>query len=62
MAETLEDVLARRTRALFLNAPAALQMAPRVAELMAAEKQAADGWVEAQLADFRNVAQGYLVP
>ena len=37
MARTVEDVLARRTRALFLNAPAAVEMAPEVARLMAAE-------------------------
>src|ERR1700691_3022562 len=37
MARTVEDVLARRTRALFLNAKAAVAMAPRVAELMARE-------------------------
>ena len=35
MARTVEDVLARRTRALFLNATAAAEMAPRVAELLA---------------------------
>jgi glycerol-3-phosphate dehydrogenase len=29
MARTVEDVLARRTRALFLNAKAAIRMAPR---------------------------------
>ena len=37
MARTVEDVLARRTRALFLNARAALAMAPAVADLMASE-------------------------
>src|SRR6185503_2974897 len=37
MARTVEDVLARRTRALFLNARAAVEMAPRVAELLARE-------------------------
>ena len=36
-AMTVEDVLARRWRALFLNARAALQMAPRVAEIMRGE-------------------------
>jgi glycerol-3-phosphate dehydrogenase len=61
MAETVEDVLARRTRALFLNAPAALQMAPRVAQWMAHERQAPPGWGDEQLAAFRNVAQGYLI-
>src|SRR5271165_1282984 len=37
MARTVEDTLARRTRALFLNARAAMEMAPRVAGLVAAE-------------------------
>jgi glycerol-3-phosphate dehydrogenase len=37
MARTVEDVLARRMRALFLNARAALEMAPTVVELMAGE-------------------------
>ena len=37
MARTVEDVLARRTRALFLNARAAAAMAPEVARLMAGE-------------------------
>ncbi len=37
MARTVEDVLARRTRALFLNAKAAIRMAPRVAKTLARE-------------------------
>ena len=61
MAETVEDVLARRTRALFLNAPAALEMAPRVAQLMAAERGATAAWAEEQVAAFREVARGYLI-
>ena len=44
MARTVEDVLARRTRALFLNAGAALRMAPAVAELMARELGRDEGW------------------
>ncbi len=59
MARTVEDVLARRTRALFLNARAALEMVPAVASLMAPEL----GWDEAatakQLAAFRNLAANY---
>jgi glycerol-3-phosphate dehydrogenase len=59
MARTIEDVLARRTRALFLNARAAMAMAPAVAELMGSEL----GWDEAtcakQLAAFREVASNY---
>jgi len=61
MARTVEDTLARRTRALFLNARAALAMAPEVADLMAAEL----GWDEAtrtqQLAAFRDVASNYVL-
>ena len=37
MARTVEDVLARRTRALFLNTAAAVEMAPAVAALLEAE-------------------------
>jgi glycerol-3-phosphate dehydrogenase len=61
MARTVEDVLARRTRALFLNARAALEMAPAVADLMSSEL----GWNEAtctkQLAAFRDVASNYVL-
>jgi glycerol-3-phosphate dehydrogenase len=61
MARTVEDVLARRTRALFLNARVAVEMAPMVADLMASEL----GWDEAcrnqQLATFLQVASNYLL-
>jgi glycerol-3-phosphate dehydrogenase len=61
LALTLEDVLARRTRALFLNAQAALRMAPRVAALMAQELGRDCQWQAAQLAAFSEVAKGYLL-
>jgi glycerol-3-phosphate dehydrogenase len=61
MARTVEDVLARRTRALFLNAGAADVMAPGVARLMAREL----GWDEsrqsAETAAFVTVAKGYQI-
>jgi len=61
MARTVEDVLARRTRALFLNARAALAMAPAVTDLMASEL----GWDEStrtkQLAAFRDIASNYVL-
>jgi glycerol-3-phosphate dehydrogenase len=57
MARTVEDVLARRTRALLLNARAAMQMAPRVAEILAVELgQDTSG----QLEDFLTLCQRYL--
>ena len=60
MARTVEDVLARRTRALFLNANAAIAMAPRVAELMAKESGRDNTWQKRQVEDFGKVASGYL--
>ena len=61
MARTVEDVLARRTRALFLNARAAQQMAPRVAELMAYELQFDEAWQHLEIERFQTLADGYLV-
>jgi glycerol-3-phosphate dehydrogenase len=59
MARTVEDVLARRTRALFLDAEAALAAAPRVAALLAAELGRDVKWQSEQLEHFRRVADAY---
>ena len=59
MAQTVEDVLARRTRVLFLNAKAAIEMAPTVAEIIAKEMNADRDWIESQLAEFRETAESY---
>ncbi|MBC7900219.1 MAG: glycerol-3-phosphate dehydrogenase/oxidase [Saprospiraceae bacterium] len=59
MAQTAEDVLARRTRVLFLNAQAAIDIAPRVAEIVAKELGRDSEWIAAQVADFNEVAQNY---
>jgi glycerol-3-phosphate dehydrogenase len=61
MARTVEDVLARRTRALFLDAQAAIEMAPRTASLLARELGRDETWQCAQVASFRKLAAGYLV-
>jgi glycerol-3-phosphate dehydrogenase len=61
MARSVEDALARRTRALFLNANAAAAMAPAVARLLAAELGKDDGWIAAQLAAFNELAAQYRV-
>ena len=61
MARTVEDVLARRTRALFLNARAAIEMSHRVAELMAKELDRDDAWKREQIEEFHQVATGYVV-
>ncbi|WP_428940186.1 glycerol-3-phosphate dehydrogenase/oxidase [Fontivita pretiosa] len=59
-ARTVEDVLARRTRALHLNARAAIDMAPAVAELLARTLGRDCAWVQDQIAQFRLLAQNYL--
>jgi glycerol-3-phosphate dehydrogenase len=61
MARTVEDVLARRTRVLFLNAKAAIEMAPQVAKIMAEELGRDDEWVTEQIDRFKVVAAGYSV-
>jgi glycerol-3-phosphate dehydrogenase len=62
MARTVEDILARRTRSLFLNARAALAMAPVVADLMAAELAWNESHKTEQLSQFNLVARNYLLP
>jgi len=61
MARTVEDVLARRVRALFLDARAAIEMAPMVAQLMAGELKQDDIWIEKQVAVFNEMASKYLL-
>jgi glycerol-3-phosphate dehydrogenase len=59
MSRTVEDFLARRVRALFLNAKAAIAMAPRVAELMAVELNQEDAWKNDQIKNFQELARQY---
>jgi len=61
MARTLEDVLARRTRALFLNAAAACEMAPVAARWLARELGRDDRWAAEQVEVFRRLAERYTV-
>jgi glycerol-3-phosphate dehydrogenase len=59
MARRVEDVLARRTRALFLNARAAIASAPRVAELLAAELGRDRAWADEEVRTFTATAAAY---
>lgn len=60
MARTVEDVLARRTRALFLNARAAIEAAEETARLLARELRRDPAWEHQQTSQFRALAEGYL--
>jgi glycerol-3-phosphate dehydrogenase len=59
MARTVEDVLARRTRSLLLDARASIEAAPAVAELMADELGYPKEWQTAQVAAFTKLASAY---
>jgi glycerol-3-phosphate dehydrogenase len=61
MARTVDDVLARRTRALFLNARAAREMAPAVARIMAGELGRDEAWQADQLKAFDGVSSHYVL-
>lgn len=61
MARTVEDVLARRTRALVLDARASLEAAPAVARVMAGELGRDGAWEQRQVSDYAAVAAGYLL-
>jgi glycerol-3-phosphate dehydrogenase len=61
MARSVEDVLARRTRALFLNARAAMQMARPVGRLLARELNRDEEWIAAQTKEFCELAKQYMV-
>ena len=60
MARTVEDILARRTRALLLNAKASIEAAPAVARLLAAELGRDEAWVSSQVAAYSALARGYV--
>jgi glycerol-3-phosphate dehydrogenase len=59
MALGVEDVLARRTRALFLDARASAEMAPAVARLLARELGRNETWVARETASYRELARSY---
>ncbi|HWG20416.1 MAG TPA: glycerol-3-phosphate dehydrogenase/oxidase [Terracidiphilus sp.] len=61
MARTLDDVLARRTRALLLNARAAMRMAPAAAQMLARELDRDRAWADAQVVEFLKLAAQYNV-
>ena len=61
MARTVEDVLARRTRLLFLDARAALARAPQVAAELARALDRDEAWQQAQIAAFERTAAHYVV-
>ena len=62
MARTVDDVLARRSRALIFDARASIEVAPAVAELMARELERDEAWVEREVESYTALAGLYLLP
>ncbi len=60
MARTVDDILARRSRALIFNARAARVAALRVAQILGRELERGPGWIDGQVSDFTRLAQAYL--
>ena len=60
MARTVDDVLARRTRALFLNAKAAIALAPEIASMLAHELHKDEVWANEQVREFTAMAAQYV--
>lgn len=61
MARTVDDVLARRIRALYLDARASVTMAPVVASAMAEELKKDKKWEEDQVREYTELASSYIL-
>jgi len=61
LAQTVEDVLSRRVRILFLDAKAAITAAPEVARILAQELGKDDNWQKNQVENFEKVAKNYIL-
>lgn len=57
--KTVEDVLARRTRAVFLNIQASIESAPIVAEILATEFQKDENWRQEQIKSFKEFSKNF---
>ena len=59
MAQTLEDVLSRRTRCLLIDAKESIRIAPHIAKIMARELNFGENWQEQQIKLFLDLASNY---
>lgn len=60
-ARNVSDILARRTRALFLDAKESVRIAPEVANIIAKELNYDDNWIKNQIELFTNLAKNYMM-
>ena len=61
MCRTIEDFLARRTRALILDARESMYIAPQVAVIMGGLLEKDQHWIEEQVHSFNEIAGNYIL-
>jgi len=61
MARSVEDILARRTRALLLDARESLRIAPKVACILGHLFKKDENWVQSEIASYKQVAEKYML-
>ncbi len=61
MARSVEDVLARRTRALLLDAKESIKMAAKVAKILAKELNKSRKWEKSQIESYTELAKNYIL-
>ncbi|MDP5199506.1 glycerol-3-phosphate dehydrogenase/oxidase [Flavobacterium sp. DG2-3] len=61
MARTVDDILARRVRLLFLDARAAIEVSEKTARLIAKELGHDEAWIIQEIANFRQISRGFLL-
>ncbi|MCP5061442.1 MAG: glycerol-3-phosphate dehydrogenase/oxidase [Ignavibacteriae bacterium] len=61
MTRTIDDFISRRTRMLILDAKASLEVAPKVAKIMAKQLGKNKKWVKTQIEEFNEIAKNYLI-
>lgn len=61
MARTVDDILARRVRLLFLDARAAIEVSEKTARILAKELGHNEAWIHSEISNFRQIAKGFLL-
>ncbi len=61
MARTIDDILARRVRLLFLDARAAIEVSEKTARVIAKELGHDKNWIAKEIADFKAISKGFFL-
>lgn len=61
MARTVDDILARRVRLLFLDARAAIQSSEKTARIIAKELGHDEIWITKEISNFKAISKGFLL-